>query len=231
MKYGDDEEQKENVVYEENSKPMIDGLGLEAIHQMMTLAQIKYEEGKGESGEDNERKEADEKNRALEKTGGDKTKEFSFKRCKMCGNVCNVKMSSCSSCCLPLVDILSFTPVYHLPNEGSKRNNDGDDHSEYEDNDAYASSSSDDEDANIINDGNNDQVLPLSALTATEKQKKSLEALKRRRNERQTVKSGIDYDDVDNNNNKTFWWENDPSFSSLQNLLQHKKGYDPNLQK
>ena len=230
MKYGDDEEQKENVVYEENSKPMIDGLGLEAIHQMMTLAQIKYEEGKGESGEDNERKEADEKNRALEKTGGDKTKEFSFKRCKMCGNVCNVKMSSCSSCCLPLVDILSFTPVYHLPNEGSKRNNDGDDHSEYEDNDAYASSSSDDEDANIINDGNNDQVLPLSALTATEKQKKSLEALKRRRNERQTVKSGIDYDDVDNNNNKTFWWENDPSFSSLQNLLQHKKGYDPNLQ-
>jgi hypothetical protein len=33
------------------------------------------------------------------------------KRCKMCGNVCHARMTSCSSCCLPFVDRGSWEPA------------------------------------------------------------------------------------------------------------------------
>ena len=45
------------------------------------------------------------------------TATYEYKRCKMCGNVCHVKMSSCSSCCLPLVAADSFEPAT-LPKVG-----------------------------------------------------------------------------------------------------------------
>ena len=33
------------------------------------------------------------------------------KRCRMCGNVCHARMTSCSSCCLPFVDRGSWEPA------------------------------------------------------------------------------------------------------------------------
>ena len=40
------------------------------------------------------------------------------KRCRMCGNVCNVRVTACTSCCLPLVDRASWDPA-ELPRPGA----------------------------------------------------------------------------------------------------------------
>ena len=107
------EEEEEEELYE---KPMIDGMGLEAIEQMMTLAQIKREEAKAMEYSD------DPASLAPKEEKKNASKDFNFKRCKMCGNVCNVRMMSCSSCCLSLADASSFTPVYNLPKVASGEN-------------------------------------------------------------------------------------------------------------
>ena len=39
------------------------------------------------------------------------------KRCRMCGNVCHMRMSSCSSCCLPLTEPGAWEPA-HMPRPG-----------------------------------------------------------------------------------------------------------------
>lgn len=49
--------------------------------------------------------------------GANSAATYEYKRCKMCGNVCHAKMSSCSSCCLPLVAPDSFEPAT-LPKVG-----------------------------------------------------------------------------------------------------------------
>ena len=40
------------------------------------------------------------------------------KRCRMCGNVCNVRVTACTSCCLPLVDRASWVPA-RVPRPGA----------------------------------------------------------------------------------------------------------------
>ena len=40
------------------------------------------------------------------------------KRCRMCGNVCNVRVTACTSCCLPLVDRVSWDPA-QMPRPGA----------------------------------------------------------------------------------------------------------------
>ena len=213
-----EEEEEEEELHE---KPMIDGMGLEAIEQMMTLAQIKREEGKtSERSDDPASIAPKERNKAR--------REFNFKRCKMCGNVCNVKMMSCSSCCLSIADASSFTPVYNLPKVASGENNDGTEESDGEDDDdkdAYASSSSDD-------DEREHQVIP-SVLATSEKHKKSLEALARRRNERQQ-EHRLTTDEAKSTNKRASsvrWWQTDPMFAPfLGEVIEHKRGYDPSLQ-
>lgn len=56
-----------------------------------------------------------------DKTVGRPSEEFEYKRCKMCGNVCHVMMTSCSSCCLPLVSASSYEPAT-LPRVGEDAN-------------------------------------------------------------------------------------------------------------
>lgn len=59
---------------------------------------------------------------------------YEYKRCKMCGNVCHAKMTSCSSCCLPLVAPESYEPAT-LPKVGGDAayETDSDDESDDED--------------------------------------------------------------------------------------------------
>ena len=38
----------------------------------------------------------------------DAVESFQHKRCKMCGNVCHAKLTTCTSCCLPLVSPESY---------------------------------------------------------------------------------------------------------------------------
>ena len=221
-------EKEEEELYE---KPMIDGMGLEAIEQMMTLAQIKREEAKAMEYSD------DPASLAPKEEKKNASKDFNFKRCKMCGNVCNVNMMSCSSCCLSLADASSFTPVYNLPKVASGENGDGieeNDDEDDDDKDAYASSSSDDDD-DEDNDEMMRQVLPSVAATS-EKQKKSLEALARRRNERQqqqqqhqTITNEVKSKDAASSS--LWWWQMDPMFAPyLGGAPEHKRGFDPSLQ-
>jgi len=210
---------------------MIDGMGLEAIEQMMTLAQIKREEAKAMEYSD------DPASLAPKEEKKNASKDFNFKRCKMCGNVCNVRMMSCSSCCLSLADASSFTPVYNLPKVASGENGDGmeeNDDEDDDDKDAYASSSSDDDDEED-NDEMMRQVLPSVAATS-EKQKKSLEALARRRNERQQQQQQHqpitnEVKSKDAASSSLWWWQTDPMFAPyLGGAPEHKRGYDPSLQ-
>ena len=223
-----EEEEEEEELYE---KPMIDGMGLEAIEQMMTLAQIKREEAKAMEYSD------DPASLAPKEEKKNASKDFNFKRCKMCGNVCNVRMMSCSSCCLSLADASSFTPVYNLPKVASGENGDGmeeNDDEDDDDKDAYASSSSDDDDEED-NDEMMRQVLPSVAATS-EKQKKSLEALARRRNERQQQQQQHqpitnEVKSKDAASSSLWWWQTDPMFAPyLGGAPEHKRGYDPSLQ-
>ena len=222
------EEEEEEELYE---KPMIDGMGLEAIEQMMTLAQIKREEAKAMEYSD------DPASLAPKEEKKNASKDFNFKWCKMCGNVCNVRMMSCSSCCLSLADASSFTPVYNLPKVASGENGDGmeeNDDEDDDDKDAYASSSSDDDDEED-NDEMMRQVLPSVAATS-EKQKKSLEALARRRNERQQQQQQHqpitnEVKSKDAASSSLWWWQTDPMFAPyLGGAPEHKRGYDPSLQ-
>jgi len=49
--------------------------------------------------------------------GGVAASTTTHKRCRMCGNVCHIRMSSCSSCCLPLMEAGSWEPA-HMPRPG-----------------------------------------------------------------------------------------------------------------
>eukprot|EP00982_Pelagococcus_subviridis_P003750 28183-Pelagococcus_subviridis.AAC.5 len=48
---------------------------------------------------------------------------FTHKMCKMCGNVCNAKMTSCTSCCLPLTEPGSYAPAT-MPKPGAVASDD-----------------------------------------------------------------------------------------------------------
>ena len=37
--------------------------------------------------------------------------DCALKRCRMCGNACNVRVTACTSCCLPLTDPASWDPA------------------------------------------------------------------------------------------------------------------------
>ena len=221
-----EEEEEEEDFHE---KPMIDGMGLEAIEQMMTLAQIKREEAKAMDQSDNNVSSCGAQTKEKKKP----SKDFNFKRCRMCGNVCNIKMMSCSSCCLSLADASSFTPVYNLPKVALGKNDGMEESDSEDDKDAYASSSSDNEDDDDYEEIR--QMLPVSSKS--DRQKKSLEALARRRNERQQNQSTTDEAKSENNtpssssSSSLWWWQTDPMFAPfLAEAPKHKRGYDPSLQ-
>lgn len=67
------------------------------------------------------------------RVGAESKEETQYKRCRMCGNVCHAKLSTCSSCCLPLVSPESYEPAT-LPRVG-------------DDAGTYESDSSDEEEA------------------------------------------------------------------------------------
>ena len=75
----------------------------------------------------------------------DGDESFGHKRCKMCGNVCHVKMTSCSSCCFPLVAPDSYEPAT-LPRVG-------------EDAGLYETDSSDEEDVDCGRSSLGDDVI------------------------------------------------------------------------
>ena len=54
---------------------------------------------------------------------------YAHKRCKMCGNVCHAKVTSCTSCCLPLVSPESYEPA-RLPRVGDAATYESDTESE-----------------------------------------------------------------------------------------------------
>lgn len=72
------------------AKPMLMELGVLAVEKVMEMPQ---------------------------RVGAEPKEEVKYKRCRMCGNVCHVKLSACSSCCLPLVAPESYEPAT-LPRVG-----------------------------------------------------------------------------------------------------------------
>ena len=195
----------------------------------MTLAQIKREEAKAMDQSDNNVSSFGAQTKEKKKP----SKDFNFKRCRMCGNVCNIKMMSCSSCCLSLADASSFTPVYNLPKVALGKNDGMEESDSEDDKDAYASSSSDNEDDDDYEEIR--QMLPVSSKS--DRQKKSLEALARRRNERQQNQSTTDEAKSENNtpsssssSSSLWWWQTDPMFAPfLAEAPKHRRGYDPSL--
>ena len=80
----------------------------------------------------------------------DAGESFEHKRCKMCGNVCHAKLTTCTSCCLPLVSPESYEAA-SLPRVGDAATYESDSDSEDEEEarfgeDAIASSTRGDDD-------------------------------------------------------------------------------------
>ena len=61
----------------------------------------------------------------------DAVESFEHKRCKMCGNVCHAKLTTCTSCCLPLVSPESYEAA-SLPRVGDAATYESDSDSEDE---------------------------------------------------------------------------------------------------
>ena len=223
------EEEEEEEEEDFHEKPMIDGMGLEAIEQMMTLAQIKREEAKAMDQSDNNVSSCGAQTKEKKKP----SKDFNFKRCRMCGNVCNIKMMSCSSCCLSLADASSFTPVYNLPKLPWART--------MEWKRATAKT--------IRMRTRRLRVIMRTTTTMRRfvkcyrfrrnqigKRRVSKHSA-RRRNERQQNQSTTDEAKSENNtpssssSSSLWWWQTDPMFAPfLAEAPKHKRGYDPSLQ-